>query len=91
MTFEWDEGKNQDNNLKHNISFEEAQYAFFDQDRIIYQDERHSLVEERFFCIGKIDGGIVTVRFTMRNQTIRIFGAGYWREGRKLYEKRDKI
>lgn len=91
MTFEWDEGKNQDNNLKHNISFEEAQYAFFDQDRIIYKDERHSLVEERFFCIGKIDDGIVTVRFTMRNQAIRIFGAGYWREGRRLYEKRDKI
>ena len=54
-------------------------------------DEKHSLVEERFFCIGKIDDGIVTVRFIMRNQTIRIFGAGYWREGRKLYEKRNKI
>ena len=91
MTFEWDEGKNQSNKLKHNISFEEAQYTFFDQNRIIYQDERHSLVEERLYCIGKIDNGIVTVRFTMRNQTIRIFGAGYWREGRKLYEKRNKI
>ena len=91
MTFEWDEGKNKDNNLKHNISFEEAQYAFFDQDRIIYKDERHSFMEERFFCIGKINAGIVTVRFTMRNQVIRIFGAGYWREGRKLYEKRNKI
>lgn len=91
MTFEWDEGKNKSNKLKHNISFEEAQYAFFDQDRIIYHDERHSLMEERLFCIGKIDNGIVTVRFTMRNRSIRIFGAGYWREGRKLYEERNKI
>jgi hypothetical protein len=35
--------------------------------------------------------GILTVRFTWRNQTIRIFGAGYWRKGKKLYEKENKL
>jgi hypothetical protein len=29
--------------------------------------------------------------FSMRKQNIRIFGAGYWREGRKLYETKNKI
>ncbi|MDA3956203.1 BrnT family toxin [Oceanispirochaeta sp.] len=87
MTFEWDDRKNLENHLKHNITFEEAQYAFFDRNRIILKDEKHSIDEDRFFCIGQIDKGIVTVRFTMRRNNIRIIGAGYWREGRKLYEK----
>lgn len=87
MTFEWDENKNEDNQLKNNVSFEEAQYTFFDSERIILKDEKHSQDEDRFFCKGKIEPGIVTVRFTMRNNNIRIFGAGYWREGRKKYER----
>ncbi len=88
MTFEWDENKNQENSEKHNVSFNEAQYAFFDKHRIILKDEKHSQNEDRYFCIGQIEYGIVTVRFTMRKENIRIFGAGYWRTGRKLYEQK---
>ena len=91
MTFEWDNNKNEDNKNKHKISFETAQYAFFDRNRIIYKDVKHSDSEDRFFCIGQTDSGIVTVRFTMRNKNIRIFGAGLWREGRKLYEEQYKL
>jgi len=87
MTFEWDENKNQENIQKHNVSFDEAQLAFFDHKRIILKDEKHSQDEERYFCMGEITQGIVTVRFTMRNNKIRIFGAGFWRSGRKEYEK----
>ena len=29
----------------------------------------------------------MTVRFTWRLQKIRIFGAGYWRKGKVIYEK----
>ena len=91
MTFEWNQHKNLGNIQKHDISFEEAQYAFFDSNRIIHKDIKHSVNEERFFCVGNIGNGIVTVRFTMRKQNIRIIGAGYWREGRKLYETKNKI
>jgi hypothetical protein len=48
-------------------------------------------VEERFFCIGKIENAIVTVRFTHRTNKIRIFGAGYWRKGKEIYETENKI
>ncbi len=76
--FEWDEQKNIENQEKHKISFEEAQFAFGDPNRLILEDEEHSLSEEqRFFCIAEIPTGIVTVRFTRRNNSIRIFGAGY--------------
>lgn len=38
-----------------------------------------------------IDTLVATVRFTVRNDKIRIFGAGYWRQGKKIYEKENKI
>jgi uncharacterized DUF497 family protein len=90
-TFEWDEIKNRLNQKKHNISFEEAQYAFADSQRIIAKDLEHSKTEERFYCLGKIAENIVTVRFTYRNKKIRIIGAGYWRKGKQIYEKQNKI
>ena len=85
--FEWDENKNSTNREKHNVSFERAQHAFEDSNRIIAEDLNHSTDEKRYFCFGEVDGGILTVRFTYRENTIRIFGAGYWRKGKKTYEQ----
>jgi hypothetical protein len=68
----------------------EAQYAFADRNRIILGDYAHSHAEKRFYCIGKVSSGIMTVRFTYRENTIKIFGAGYWRKGKKIYEKQNK-
>ncbi|KAF0150914.1 MAG: hypothetical protein FD143_2423 [Ignavibacteria bacterium] len=90
-SFEWDEIKNKLNQKKHNISFEDAQYAFLDSNRIIAKDSEHSESEERFYCFGKIAEKIVTVRFTYRNKKIRIIGSGYWRKGKQIYEKENKI
>lgn len=90
-TFEWDEEKNKLNQIKHNISFNEAQYAFSDPKRIIAKDLEHSEKEKRYYCFGKIRENIVTVRFTFRNKKIRIIGAGYWRKGKQIYEKENKI
>jgi uncharacterized DUF497 family protein len=91
MQFEWDENKNLDNIEKHNISFEEAQYAFDDIKRIIRPDKKHSKEEKRFFCYGKINGEVATIRFTMRDGNTRIIGAGYWRRGRYIYEKKNSL
>jgi uncharacterized DUF497 family protein len=89
--FEWDEGKDRENQAKHNVSFSLAQRAFLDPHRVIAEDVSHTGEEERFYCIGRVDDGIVTVRFTYRGNVIRIFGAGYWRKGRKIYEEQNKI
>ena len=85
--FEWDENKNQINQQKHRVSFEQARKAFFDPMRLIVEDVSHSIEEQRYFCIGEVEGGIMTVRFTYRRNIIRIFGAGYWTKGKKRYEK----
>ena len=91
MEFEWSEIKNHINIEKHGVSFYDAQYAFADSKRLILEDVAHSLDEKRYFCIGKTTEGIVTVRFVCRGQRIRIVGAGYWRKGKKLYEKTHQI
>ncbi len=86
-SFEWDNGKNEQNKEKHGVSFLYAQYAFADPNRVIIEDLVHSENEDRFFCFGKVKGGIMTVRFTERQGRIRIIGAGYWRKGRKIYDQ----
>ncbi len=86
-SFEWDDAKNRANQEKHGVAFEEAQRAFLDPRAVIAEDLRHSHGEPRFYCFGEVDGAVVTVRFTWRDGSVRIFGAGYWRKGRKAYEE----
>lgn len=85
--FDWDPKKDIANQAKHGVSFSEAQYAFADSNRVIAEDLSHSEREKRYFCFGRVGGGIMTVRFMYRSGVIRIFGAGYWRKGKKLYER----
>jgi hypothetical protein len=89
--FEWDSNKDQENQQKHGVSFALAQYAFADSQRIIAEDANHSKTEKRYYCFGKVGDGILTVRFTYRNNVIRIIGAGYWRKGKAVYEHENKI
>lgn len=89
--FEWDVEKDQTNIKKHGVSFFEAQHAFLDPDRVIAEDLEHSTTEPRYYCFGKVDDMVITVRFTYRKHRIRIFGAGYWRRGKKIYEQAKKI
>ena len=87
MKFEWDEDKNLVNIQKHGISFEDAIQAFLDPMRKIRLNSKHSAIELRYYCLGMIDSRVLTVRFTIRSSTVRIIGAGYWREGKKIYEQ----
>jgi uncharacterized DUF497 family protein len=90
--FEWDLTKAEENKRKHGVSFDEAKAAFMDPNRIIKVDTKHSSTEEiRYFCFGKVEHDILTIRFIYRNNKIRIFGAGIWRQGRIVYEKENQI
>lgn len=91
VRFEWDEAKNQLNQQKHGVPFGLAQFAFADPQRVILEDLEHSAGERRFYCLGQVEEGILTVRFTYRDNVIRIFGAGYWRKGKSIYEKENQI
>jgi uncharacterized DUF497 family protein len=90
--FEWDPDKDAENRTKHGVGFVDAQYAFLDPRRVIAEDLTHSTAEEtRFYCMGRVGEGILTVRFTYRGGAIRIIGAGYWRKGKKVYEQANPV
>ena len=85
-SFVWDVQKEAENVRKHGVDFETAARAFMDPGRKIYKDEKHAELEERLFCIAQLGGKILTVRFTYREGKVRLYGAGYWRRGRRYYE-----
>ena len=91
VTFEWDQRKAAENQRKHGVSFTLAQQAFLDANRVIARDLKHSKGEQRYYCMGQVEDQILTVRFTFRGRVIRIIGAGFWRQGKKLYEKQNQI
>ncbi|MBI3734913.1 BrnT family toxin [Candidatus Sumerlaeota bacterium] len=53
LRFEWDETKNKSNRRKHGVSFEEARFAFHDENAKVYFDPDHSEEEERFILLGR--------------------------------------
>lgn len=89
--FVWNPKKDRENRKKHGVAFELEQYAFADPNRVIAEDVSHSQKEQRYFCFGRVGDGILTVHFTFRANAIRIFGAGYWRKGKRLYEQQNHI
>ena len=82
--FDWDPKKDQQNQEKHGV-------AFADERRVIAEGRTHSSGELRHYCFGSVDGGVLTVRFTCRDDVIRIFGAGYWRKGKRIYERENQV
>ena len=89
--FEWDAKKDQENQDKHGVAFSVAQLAFADPIRVIAEDLSHRSKEKRHYCFGLVEGGVLTVRFTYRDDVLRIFGAGYWRKGKQIYERENQI
>ncbi len=68
-----------------------AQLAFVDPKRVIAEDLSHGSGEQRYFCFGQVGAGVLTVRFTYREDVIRIHGAGYWRKGKRIYERENQV
>ena len=89
--FEWDPRKDQENQEKHGVAFAMARFAFADPRRVIAEDLSHSSTEKRYYCFGQVGDGVLTVRFTYRDDVIRIYGAGYWRRGKRIYERENPI
>jgi uncharacterized protein len=75
MDFEWDRAKAAENEKKHNVSFEEATLAFFDEWAIEEFDDAHSDdTELRYVLIGLAQYDLLRVVYTVRDK-IRIISA----------------
>jgi uncharacterized DUF497 family protein len=74
MKFEWEEEKNNINKEKHKISFETAIHVFGDPGYVEMYDFEHSLDEDRYVAIGRVDD-VLFVVFTERKDFIRLISA----------------
>ena len=72
--FKWDSEKAKLNKIKHGISFKVAAQIFDDENRIEFFDEEHSIDEDRWKVIGKVEE-ILFVVYTERTDTIRLISA----------------
>ena len=92
LSFDWDKG-NSEKNLKHNVSDQEIEEAFSDENKATFKDHVHSQGEERFRIMGKTNlGRLLFIVFTMRLQKIRVISArDINRKEVPLYEKKASI
>jgi hypothetical protein len=89
MHFEWDSAKAAKNLRQHRVTFEEALTVFSDPLARIFDDEDHSIEEQREIIIGHSarDRSLV-VCFTAQGESVRIFSARMaTRRERKDYEE----
>lgn len=74
-SFSWNNAKAAQNLGKHGVRFEVATLVFNDPNRVDIQDARADYGEERRIVIGKVQGLILLVVYTMRGDVGRIISA----------------
>ena len=92
LKFEWDRRKTTSNLSKHNVSFEETLTVFGDPLARIFDDEDHSIEEQREIIIGlSVKERLLVVCFTATEESVRIFSARTaTRKERRDYEENVK-
>lgn len=89
MIYEWDDQKNEINQAKHGVSFEDV-ISIFSSDYLIKEDLRIDYKENRYIAYGKtINGRLIVITHTVRNGNIRIISArkANYREQKMFIEK----
>jgi len=67
----WDESKRKLNLRKHGIDFREAE-AIFDGPTVTAEDTRIPYGEQRLVTVGVLNGVVVSMTYTERNDDLRI-------------------
>ena len=88
VRFKWDPQKAASNVEKHRVTFAEAATVFLDPLAFIFDDEEHSVEEQREIIVGHSSRNqLLVVSFTERDDVIRIISARKAdREEREDYE-----
>jgi uncharacterized protein len=76
MRFDWDPRKDEANQRKHGIGFQEASSLFTSGAEYLEIPDDPAAPEERFIAVGLVARGVIVVVFTERaDDTIRIISA----------------
>jgi len=87
--FDWDDGNLNKNWIKHDVSSSECEEVFFNEPLLLYQDNKHSGIENRLFVLGQTDDNRkLFIAFTIMNHLIRIISArDMSKKERNIYEQ----
>jgi len=85
--FEWNAGNSNKNWMRHKVSRVECEQAFFNTPIIVGDDSKHSILEKRWYLLGKTDlEWLLFIVFTVRNNLIRVISArDMSKKERKIY------
>lgn len=74
--FQWDQGNEQKNDIKHGVTQAECEQVFFNSPLLISDDREHSQQEVRYYALGKTDAErLLFVVFTVRRTALRVISA----------------
>jgi uncharacterized DUF497 family protein len=91
MNFEWDTQKAVSNKRKHGISFDDAADALRDPDIVEDLDVNDDYDEDRMIAYAKLDGQILVIIYTLRDDIFRIISARRAeKHERKHYESENR-
>lgn len=86
IRFQWDQGNQNKNIKKHQVTNSDAEQIFFDRHKKILKDPLHSNGEKRYIVLGTTTTNKkLYIAFTLRDKKIRIISA------RKLNRKEYKL
>jgi uncharacterized DUF497 family protein len=75
MKYEWDDGKNRKNFVKHGLNFEDAEQVMSGL-CVTFEDDRFAYGEERFITLGLLAGHLVVIAHAPRDEGTRIISRG---------------
>jgi uncharacterized DUF497 family protein len=74
--FQWDQGNDQKNLIKHGVTQAECEEVFFNSPLVVADDETHSQSEVRYYALGQTDASRpLFVVFTTRGPALRVISA----------------
>lgn len=76
IEFDWDDGNAQKNWDEHRVSQGESEFVFFNEPKLVFNDQWHSQKEKRYICLGKTkQGRFLFISFTLRKEKVRVISA----------------
>jgi uncharacterized DUF497 family protein len=87
--FDWDHANIDKNSKKHGVLHWECEQVFFNEPLILFEDNKHSVLERRWYVLGKTDADRkLFIAFTLRKNLIRVISARDMNKQEKhIYEK----
>ena len=74
--FDWDDGNQSKNWIRHQVSTTECEEVFFNLPLLLSNDTQHSQIEKRYYALVQTNAGRqLFIAFTVRTNKIRVISA----------------